>query len=54
MRPCGPLRGRGEPPARAPGLVLPMCVHPINGVVLISVTPASARPRRGARFCRQG
>ena len=54
MRPCGPLRGRGEPPARALGLVLPTCVHPTNGVVLISATPASARPRRRARFYRQG
>jgi len=34
MRPCGPLRGRGEPPARAPGLVVPTCVHPTSGVVI--------------------
>jgi hypothetical protein len=54
MRPCGPLRGRGEPPARGLGLVLPTCVHPTSGVVLISATPVSARPRCGARFCRQG
>jgi hypothetical protein len=36
MRPCGPVRGRGEPPACALGFVLPACVHPTSGVVLIS------------------
>lgn len=36
MRPSGPLRGRGEPPACALGLVLPAYVHPTSGVVLIS------------------
>jgi hypothetical protein len=35
MRPCGPLRGRGEPPACALGFVLPTYVHPTSGVVLI-------------------
>ena len=54
MRPCGPLRGRGEPPARAPSLVLPTCVHPINGVVLISGDADIGKSALPCEVCRQG
>jgi hypothetical protein len=54
MRPCGPLRGRGEPPARVPGLVLPTCVHPTSGVVLISGDADIAKTALRCEVYRQG
>lgn len=54
MRPYGPLRGRGEPPACSPGLVLPAYVHPASGVILISGDADIVKTALPSEVYRQG
>ena len=54
MRPCGPLRGRGEPLAYSPGFVLPAYVHPTSGAVLISGDADIAKTALPCEVYRQG
>ena len=54
MRPCRPLHGRNEPSACALSLVLPTCVHPTSGVVLISGDADIGKTALPGEVCRQG